>query len=104
EAGKQLAAQGTSVRLVSFPSWELFAQQGQEYQDRVLPPQIKARLAVEAGVPQGWDRWVGPDGKIIGVETFGASAPFKVVYEKYGFSVDNVLQQARELLGTPAKA
>ncbi len=98
EAGPRLAAEGVNVRLVSFPSWELFEAQDQNYQDSVLLPGVKARLAVEAGVRQGWDRWVGPQGRILALQGFGASAPYKVVYEKLGLTVENVIAQAQALL------
>ncbi len=98
EAAGLLAAEGINVRLVSFPSWELFAAQPQEYRDAVLPPHVTARLAVEAAIPMGWERWVGTQGAVIGVETFGASAPYKTLYEKFGLTVENVVQTARRLL------
>jgi len=98
EAGAQLAAEGIGVRLVSFPSWELFAAQPQEYRAAVLPPQVKARLAVEAGVAQGWERWVGDAGDIIAMQGFGASAPAGKLFSKFGFTVDNVLARAKKLL------
>jgi transketolase len=97
-AGESLAAEGLNVRLVSFPSWELFEAQGEAYMGEVLPPKVPLRLAVEAGVSQGWHRWVGEQGGILGVDQYGASAPQKVVYEKYGLTVENVLQRARALL------
>lgn len=99
DAGEQLAAQGKSVRLVSFPSWELFEQQDQNYKDSVLPPAIKARVSVEAGVSMGWDRWVGPDGKIIAVDHFGASAPYQIVFEKFGLTVEKVVEAGLGLIG-----
>ncbi|MFW9962447.1 MAG: transketolase [Candidatus Sifarchaeia archaeon] len=98
EAGEKLHSEGVSVRLVSFPSWELFESQSQEYRDSVLFPSIKKRLAVEAGVSQGWKKWVGDSGDIISVEKFGKSAPSKVIFEAYGFTVENVLDKARKLL------
>jgi transketolase len=98
KAGEKLSKEGINVRLVSFPSWELFEQQGEEYQDSVLPPDVMARLAVEAGRSQGWHRWVGDKGAIMAVETFGASAPNKVIFEKYGFTVENVIKQIKELM------
>ena len=98
EAGEKLHTEGTSVRLVSFPSWELFENQSQEYRDSVLPPNVKTRLVVEAGVSQGWKKWVGDIGEIIAVDKFGKSAPSEVVFEAYGFTVENVLEKARELL------
>lgn len=99
-AGLALKEQGRSVRLVSMPSWELFEAQDQAYQEAVLPPEITARVAVEAGVSLGWERYVGPTGKVIGVDKFGASAPAKIVFEKYGFSVGNIAAAAVRLIGT----
>jgi transketolase len=98
QAVKKLQDQGIRARAVSMPSWELFEQQDQAYRDRVLPPNVHARLAVEAGCRQGWERWVGDHGSGVGVNRFGASAPGGTVLEKYGFSVDNVVAQAKELL------
>jgi transketolase len=98
-AGERLAAEGVNVRLVSFPSWELFEAQEIAYREQVLPPAIKVRLAVEAGISQGWERWVGERGAVISVETYGASAPVNVVFEKYGFTADNVIAKARAMLG-----
>jgi transketolase len=97
-AGEILAAEGRNVRLVSFPSWELFETQDVAYKEDVLPSRIKKRLAVEAGVSQGWHRWVGDQGQVISVERFGASAPQKVLYEKFGLTVGNVLERAKEIL------
>lgn len=98
KAGEQLASEGVSVRLVSFPSWELFKAQDKAYQDSVLPPDIKARLSVEAGTSIGWDRWVGPEGEIISIDRFGASAPNAVLFDKFGFNVENVLEKSRSLI------
>ena len=98
EAGSRLASEGISVRLVSFPSWELFEAQDQDYRDRVFPPGISLRLAVEAGVTQGWERWLGAQGRMIGVDKFGASAPYKTIYEHYGLTTENIIQQAKTLL------
>ena len=98
QAATRLAAESVNVWVVSFPSWELFQAQPQTYRDQVLPPGIKPRLAVEAGVPFGWDTWVGDHGKVIGIETFGASAPGELVMEKFGFSVANVIETALDLL------
>jgi transketolase len=95
EAAALLAGRGVKARVVSLPSWELFEAQPQEYRDSVLPPSVLARVAVEAGVPMGWDRYVGPFGKVVGVaDRYGASAPVKVVMEKYGFTAQNVADQA----------
>jgi transketolase len=96
-AGEKLSAEGIAVRIVSFPSWELFSDQPAEYRDSVLPPAIKARLAVEAGVPLGWERWVGDQGAILAMHRFGASAPASILFEKFGFTVENILTKAREL-------
>ena len=97
-AGKQLADQGLAVRLVSFPSWELFCEQNQAYQDSVLLPKVEARLAVEAGLSLGWHRWVGPKGNILSVDRFGSSAPASIVFEKFGFTVGNIEKMAQELV------
>lgn len=98
EAGRKLASSGRSVRLVSFPSWELFAEQDIRYRDSVLLPGVKARVAVEAGVRQGWERWVGDQGKVISVEKFGHSAPYEIVFAKYGFTSDAVVTAAQGFL------
>jgi len=99
-AGIRLAAEGVNVRLVSFPSWELFAAQNPEYRESVLPPEVTARLAVEAGVAQGWERWVGERGAVISVDRFGASAPYQVLFDHYGLTVENVIAQARQIITT----
>ena len=97
-AAMKLAAEGINLRVVSFPSWELFEAQDQSYRDQVLPPSIKKRLAVEAGVPFGWERWVGDHGRIIGIEKFGASAPGDILMQNYGFSVNHVMRVAMNLI------
>jgi transketolase len=97
-AAERLRGEGIAVRTVSMPSWELFDAEPQSYRDEVLPPQASARLAVELGVRQGWDRYVGARGDMLGIEGFGASAPAKVLLEKYGFTVDNVVARAKRLL------
>ncbi|MBP9903688.1 MAG: transketolase, partial [Verrucomicrobia bacterium] len=97
-AREKLQKQKIPVRLVSMPSWELFDAQPAEYRDSVLLPAVHARLAVEAGVTQGWHRYVGDRGDVIGVDRFGASAPGPVVMREYGFSVENVCQRALALL------
>ena len=95
EARTQLLARGLKARVVSLPSWELFEGQPQEYRDTVLPPEVLCRVAVEAGVPQGWERYVGAFGAVVGIENrFGASAPLKVMMEKYGFTAENVAAKA----------
>ncbi len=98
EAGIRLASEGVNVRLVSFPSWELFKSQEESYRDLVLPPAIKARLSVEAGVSQGWQQWVRDSGEIISIERFGASAPYKVIFENYGLTVANIIICAHQIL------
>lgn len=98
QAGQRLAEQGIAVRLVSFPSWELFVEQDAAYQAAVLPPEVTARLAVEAGVTLGWHRWVGSQGRVLGLDRYGASAPAATVFEKLGLTVDNVEKTALELL------
>ena len=99
EAREQLAGRGIKARVVSLPSWELFDAQSQEYRDAVLPPAVLARVAVEAGVPMGWEKYVGPTGAVVGIEgRFGASAPLKVVMEQYGFTAANVAAKAAEVV------
>ncbi len=97
-AAANLAAEGINLRVVSFPSWELFARQDQAYRDQVLQPGIRNRLAVEAGAAQGWERWVGDHGRVIGIDGFGASAPGNRVMDEYGFTVSNVIDEALALL------
>ncbi len=96
-ARQRLLAQNIAVRLVSLPSWELFDAQPREYRDAVLPPSVSARLAVEAGVSQGWHRYVGDRGDVLAVDRFGASAPGSVMLHEYGFTVDNVYARAISL-------
>ncbi|MBW8010527.1 MAG: transketolase [Chloroflexi bacterium] len=98
EAGEKLNEQGINVRIVSFPSWELFSSQDEAYQESVFPSGLTTRLAVEAGVSQGWERWIGQQGGMISIERYGASAPAGVIFENLGFTVDNVLARAKELL------
>src|SRR6202167_4887159 len=99
QAHDALAAQGIRSRVVSMPSWDIFEQQPQSYRDEVLTPAIKARLAVEQGSTLGWDRYIGPAGRVIGMKTFGASAPLKELDRKFGFEPDRVVSVALELLG-----
>ena len=89
-----LKAKGIGARVVSLPSWDLFEQQDQAYRDSVLPPHIRARVSVEQGSVIGWDRYAGATGTIIGMHTFGASAPLKDLLTKFGFTPDKVLQAA----------
>jgi transketolase len=98
-AYEQLAGEGIKARVVSLPSWELFARQSQEYRDSVLPPNVTARVAVEQASTLGWERWVGPQGHIIGMESFGSSAPLKDLQKKFGFLSESVAQAAKRVLG-----
>ena len=97
-AAAKLSAEKIRIRIVSMPSWDLFDDQPQAYRDGVLPPSVRARLAVEAGATQGWHRYVGDGGDVLGVERFGASAPGEVMMREYGFTVDNVCKRALALL------
>ncbi|GAA3918474.1 transketolase [Luteimonas lutimaris] len=97
-AAEKLQEEGIAARAVSMPCWSLFDGQPPEYRDAVLPPDVPARLAVEAGSPQGWHRYVGDHGDVLGVDRFGASAPGDEMLERYGFTVDNVCARARALL------
>ena len=98
DAGRRLADEGTAVRVVSMPCWELFADQTDEYRDEVLPPDVTARLSIEAGVALGWREWVGDRGDSISIEHFGASAPGSTVLSEFGFNIDNVVARASALL------
>jgi transketolase len=97
-AGRRLSEKKINVRIVSMPSWELFDAQSPDYRESVFPPSARARLAVEAGVTQGWCKYVGAEGDVIGVDRFGASAPGKVMMREYGFTVENVCQRATDLV------
>jgi transketolase len=99
EAYEKLKAEGIRARVVSMPSWDLFAHQDQSYRDRVLPPDVTARVAVEMASTFGWAQFTGPKGQIIGMRSYGASAPLKDLQKKFGFTVDTVLQAAREQIG-----
>lgn len=98
DAHKKLTADGIKTRVVSMPSWEVFAKQDKSWRDQVLPPDVHARVAVEAASPMGWERYVGHQGDIIALDHFGASAPFEVLYEKFGLSPENVTKRAKALL------
>ncbi len=97
-AQEQLAGAGVPVRVVSMPSHELFAREPQAYRDQVLPPTVRARLAIEAAHPMSWYRWVGDAGAVLGIEKFGASAPFQRIYQEYGLTVEHAVAVARKLL------
>ena len=99
-AYEQLSGEGVRVRVVSMPSWEIFEQQTAEYRESVLPARVTARISVEAGSTMGWSRYVGPAGKSIGMKSFGASAPGKDVFKKFGFTPENVIATAKTLLST----
>ena len=99
QAHEALSAQGIRSRVVSMPSWDIFEQQPQSYRDEVLLPTVKARVAVEQGSVLGWDRYVGSAGRVIGMKTFGASAPLKELQRKFGFEPERVVSVAMELLG-----
>ncbi len=98
-AGRRLAAEGIRVRVVSLPSWELFDRASQAWRDRVLPPAVRSRVAVEAGVSLGWEHYVGLEGAVVGIDRFGASAPYQVIYEKFGITAEAVAAEARRLFG-----
>jgi len=99
EAHEKLTASGVRSRVVSMPSWDIFDHQSQEYRDSVLPPDVTARVAIEQASTFGWERYVGSAGKVIGMKTFGASAPLKELQKRFGFEPDRVVTVARELVG-----
>jgi len=98
QAGKILANEGFSIRVVSFPSWDIFQSQESEYKDMIFPPDVTTRLSVEMGIAQGWHQWVGPKGTILSIDHFGASGPAKTLFEKFGFTVENIVIKAHDLL------
>ena len=97
-AAEALEADGVAARVVSLPCWERFELQDDAYRESVLPRSVKARVAVEAGVSLGWDRWTGDDGAIVGLDHFGASAPAGTIFEKFGFTVERVVAVARDVM------
>jgi len=99
QASHRLEEKNIAVQVVSMPSWQLFDRQPEQYRNQVLPPEIKARVAIEAGVTQGWHRYVGREGDVVGLDHFGASAPYKILYEKFGLTADRVAEKALRLLG-----
>ncbi|MEI6667437.1 MAG: transketolase [Acidobacteriota bacterium] len=99
DAREQLLAAGIKARVVSMPSWEIFERQDRAYRDSVIPPSVEARVAVEAATTLGWDRYVGPRGAVIGMKTFGASAPIKVVMKHFGFTPEHIVEVARTVVG-----
>jgi transketolase len=98
EAGRTLKEKGIAARVVSLPSWSLFDSQPEAYRNSVLPPEISARVSIEAGTPIGWEHYVGLMGRAIGISRFGASAPGKVIYEKLGLSAQHVVDESLKLL------
>jgi len=98
DAYERLKAEGIKARVVSMPSWDIFERQPEEYRRQVLPLEVKARVAVEQASTFGWSQYVGPTGIVIGMHTFGASAPLKELLKKFGFSPDKVLQAARDAI------
>lgn len=99
EAANKLSDRGIAVRVVSMPCQDWFEQQTQEYQDSVLPPDVTARVAVEAGIRQSWDRYLGRSGRFVGMDRFGASAPFEELYERFGITSGRVIDAAVEAIG-----
>jgi len=93
-----LQAKGISARVVSFPSWELFEAQSDVYKESVLPKSVKARISIEAGVKQGWEKYLGDYGEAISIEKFGASAPSEVLFKEYGFTIENILAAVQRVL------
>jgi transketolase len=102
-AFQRLGEEAISARLVSMPSWELFEKQPEEYKNRVLPQETFTRVSMEAGVTQGWHKYVGPGGEAIGIDHFGASAPVKVLLEKFGITAENIMSRAKALLALRAQ-
>ncbi|MGH3516520.1 MAG: transketolase-like TK C-terminal-containing protein, partial [Haloechinothrix sp.] len=102
EAHEKLTSDGIRVRVVSLPCWELFDQQPDDYRDQVLPPAVTARVAIEKGSTLGWDRYVGTRGAIVGMHTFGASAPLKALQTKFGFTPEAIVGVAKERIAACA--
>jgi transketolase len=103
EAFEQLAKEGIQARVVSMPSWELFEKQDQAYRDSVLPPTVKARVSVEMATVFGWERYVGMSGRMIGMHSFGASAPINALQKHFGFTVENIVAAAKEQVQSAKK-
>jgi len=98
EAADELQGRGLAVRIVSMPSWELFEQASEDYRNHVLPPGVRARVGIEAGIRQGWRHYVGDEGEMIGVDHFGASAPYEILYEKFGLTADKIVETAERVM------
>lgn len=99
-----LQSEGINARIVSFPSWELFDMQPNEYKESVLPSSVKSRISIEAGVKQGWEKYIGEYGEAISIEKFGASAPYNILFKEYGFTVENIVRHVHKVLNKFAKA
>jgi len=99
QAHEKLTSQGIRCRVVSMPSWDIFEDQPQAYRDEVLPPRVEARIAVEQASELGWDKYVGAAGRIVGMKTFGASAPLKELQRKFGFEPERIVAIAMKLIG-----
>jgi transketolase len=100
EAQEKLSTEGVKARVVSMPCWDLFEEQSTNYKESVLPSAVRARVAVEAGIPIGWERYVGLEGRVVGQKQFGASGPAKDVFKHFGFTVENVVAHAKESIAT----
>ncbi len=98
DAQRVLAQDNIDATVISFPSWNLFEAQEISYQEMILPPQVTVRIAIEMGSPQGWERYVGPNGRILAIDSFGSSAPAKVLLKEYGFTVENIVSKVKKLL------
>jgi transketolase len=97
-AYEQLKGENIRARVVSMPSWDIFDEQSQEYRDSVLPPRVTARVAVEQASTFGWERYVGQNGRVVGMHTFGASAPLKELQRKYGFEPDRLVEVVKQVV------
>ena len=104
QAQEKLAAEGIQARVVSMPCWDLFEEQGAEYKESVLPSAVRARVAVEAGAPLGWERYVGLEGRVVGQTQFGASAPAKDLLKHFNYTVENVVAHAKESIAAVKNA
>ena len=103
QAAEKLQSEGVGTRVVSFPSWELFEMQSDDYKESVFPPSVKARVSIEAGVKQGWEKYTGDFGESISVEKFGASAPYEIIFTEYGFTTDKIISASRKVLNSKQK-
>jgi len=103
QAADKLQSEGIETRVISFPSWELFEMQSDDYKESVLPPSVRARVSIEAGVKQGWEKYTGDFGESISVEKFGASAPYEIIFTEYGFTTDKIISASRKVLNSKQK-